>query len=220
MLYFYSRPYARGDSVIDYYANKLTISTHAPTRGATDACHANTVAIGISTHAPTRGATFSPYRAYIRHLCISTHAPTRGATGLPVIRFRIEANFYSRPYARGDLSLRQLAEKYGVFLLTPLREGRLGKDTQIQIDALISTHAPTRGATRRRCEILDTSQPISTHAPTRGATHSARGIKIVRQNFYSRPYARGDLRLLFLLPCRNHISTHAPTRGATIVQRA
>ena len=55
------------------------ISTHAPTRGATDLAEYIAKPIEISTHAPTRGATAR--RNFLHRLKkISTHAPTRGAT--------------------------------------------------------------------------------------------------------------------------------------------
>ena len=102
-MYFYSRPYARGDSVRTLaISSTIPISTRAPTRGATAALSRCQHSGCISTHAPTRGATGreggarpgkpistpAPTRGAIcqgcrvRHLLalISTHAPTRGAT--------------------------------------------------------------------------------------------------------------------------------------------
>ena len=57
------------------------------------------------------------------------------------------ADFYSRPYARGDV----------------------GKQLRLRYVAAISTRAPTRGATQL-CGIYVIIQIISTRAPTRGAT--------------------------------------------------
>ena len=115
----------RPDKIYDLLA-RSTISTHAPTRGATyfafpllrDDLHfySRPYARGdrycarlswrlftISTHAPTRGATRLTAYAYHRDIQISTHAPTRGATRI-----------------KSTTCLRDLP-----FLLTPLREGRL-----------------------------------------------------------------------------------------------
>ena len=39
----------------------------------------------------------------IRHNHISTHAPTRGATVSRITARNNRSNFYSRPYARGDV---------------------------------------------------------------------------------------------------------------------
>ena len=101
----------------------LHVSTHAPTRGATQptvlpslsrafqptrprgarllvrACLA--ILISVSTHAPTRGATEHDLCLY-DYVGVSTHAPTRGATGICARNIRA---------------------------------------------VLVSTHAPTRGAT-------------------------------------------------------------------------
>ena len=78
------------------------------------------------------------------------------------------------------------------FLLTPLREGRLGTQSQKAQDAIISTHAPAGGATEVFLDEIRWRM-ISTHAPAGGAT----GLHVI---------ARG-----FLV----HISTHAPAGGAT-----
>ena len=102
-------------------------------------------------------------------------------------------NFYSRPYARGDrfsISVSRLLSPFLLaplregrpfllclrpvpwpFLLAPLREGRHGSAVPSGGGLVISTHAPTRGATNylRR---LSSQSFISTHAPTRGATSS------------------------------------------------
>ena len=57
---------------------------------------------------------------------------------------------------------------------------------------------------------------ISTHAPTRGATEEAAEIfNAATLNFYSRPYARGDRTQPSFCLKEKKISTHAPTRGAT-----
>ena len=58
---------------------EITISIHAPTRGAT---YVLVFCLGIpqiSIHAPTRGATCANY-GLDNALKISIHAPTRGAT--------------------------------------------------------------------------------------------------------------------------------------------
>ena len=144
---FYSRPYARGDSVKYFFAPKCIISTHAPTRGATTTPPLGLGIAEISTHAPTRGATIL-LSTIIRERDISTHAPTRGAT-LKALRVRcFPNNFYSRPYARGDE------------FLPPCQF----------LAFAISTHAPTRGATLSNAINQLSKVVISTHAPTRGAT--------------------------------------------------
>ena len=58
---------------------------------------------------------------------ISTHAPAGGATGKsPQTPFQYRRNFYSRPCGRGDDNYGFIPSGQSQFLLTPLREGRLG----------------------------------------------------------------------------------------------
>ncbi len=78
-MYFYSRPYARGD-------------------------------LGL-------------WREQHVH-AISTPAPTRGATRCGSLPSAGRPHFYSRPYARGDAAGAPFLTGRGLFLLTPLREGR------------------------------------------------------------------------------------------------
>ena len=66
-----------------------------------DVCGRN--AVIISTHAPAGGATYKVSTRVLTVRCISTHAPAGGATWM------------IRSYKGGGL----------IFLLTPLREGRL-----------------------------------------------------------------------------------------------
>ena len=99
-----------------------------------------------------------------------------------------------------------------VFQLTPLREGRPLPSAPRRRFQMISTHAPTRGATRAYKKLTE-DYAISTHAPTRGATIVCQFGKALGlfqltplregrrttersdrtwQYFNSRPYARGD----------------------------
>ena len=57
----------------------ISISIHAPTRGATPSRSLTMSPISISIHAPTRGATRLDFFAQ-NGFSISIHAPTRGAT--------------------------------------------------------------------------------------------------------------------------------------------
>ena len=63
----------------------LSISIHAPTRGATRSEYELENRIPISIHAPTRGATHTEM-CYSGGVGISIHAPTRGATPVRVYR--------------------------------------------------------------------------------------------------------------------------------------
>ena len=110
-----------------------------------DVCGRN--AVIISTHAPAGGATYKVSTRVLTVRCISTHAPAGGATWM------------IRSYKGGGL----------IFLLTPLREGRLYRWYRKNGCGEISTHAPAGGATwdGQRFLVLGT---ISTHAPAGGAT--------------------------------------------------
>ena len=99
---FYSRPCGRGDGRRPRRSSANTsISTHAPAGGATRALTPDNITDPISTHAPAGGATPGGQSSG-RAVDISTHAPAGGATIAP-----------QHPFCTG------------VFLLTPLREGRL-----------------------------------------------------------------------------------------------
>ena len=99
-----------------------SISIHAPPRGATTAVVVR-VRVGlISIHAPPRGATFCGFSTTFT-LQISIHAPPRGATHPGGASRHAQANFNSRPSARGD-STRSARTSPDPFQFTPLREGR------------------------------------------------------------------------------------------------
>ena len=123
-MYFYSRPYARGDSVRTLaISSTIPISTHAPTRGATSACgilgstsgnfysrpytrgdeHDEPfyLSIGIFLLPPLREGRHFPGQEWGFRPIISTHAPTREATGI---------------FSNCVCPM--------IFLLAPLREGR------------------------------------------------------------------------------------------------
>ena len=57
ILHFNPRSHERSDCCIRHAWGKLTISIHAPTRGATFRVGSDTNSMCISIHAPTRGAT-------------------------------------------------------------------------------------------------------------------------------------------------------------------
>ena len=117
----------------------------------------------------------------------------RGNLRLPAAGSAVRCNFYSRPYARGDTTLTDFIRNTPLFLLAPLREGRLQLGVEVILHDAISTPAPTRGATRTFAVGLGSS-----------------GL-----NFYSRPYERGDVSERPQQQRHHAISTRAPTRGAT-----
>ena len=80
------------------------------------------------------------------------------------------------------------------FQFTPLREGRHHK------------------------RLIVRAPHISIHAPPRGATQVAETRAKVRQNFNSRPSARGDGEVVPGIKIIPRISIHAPPRGATLLR--
>ena len=98
---FNPRTHTGCDQALTGQINGLTVSIHAPTRGATVIRVYTFGCSGVSIHAPTRGATLSdngPFQEMVcfnprthtgcdhdrmgkhRSLPVSIHAPTRGAT--------------------------------------------------------------------------------------------------------------------------------------------
>ena len=126
---------------------------------------------------------------------------------------------------------------YCLFLLTPLREGRLYRWYEKNGCGEISTHAPAGGATE---DALDAAHKaiISTHAPAGGATLRTSASVCPSARFLLTPLREGrrsrnrrsSARTVFLLtPLREGrhvghihaahiivISTHAPAGGATM----
>ena len=125
LLYFYSRPYARGDWLQYRDQDGWRISTRAPTRGAT----------WFTFTAAWRRLTFllAPLHEgrlnrveNVRKPCRFLLAPLHEGRRPFLCRCASgRKHFYSRPYTRGDASL-------------------LAEDTEA---SHISTRAPTRGAT-------------------------------------------------------------------------
>ena len=171
--YFYSRPCGRGDAVDgERYGTEIYFYSRPCGRGDSwwRARRGRTSCDFYSRPCGRGDAQGAGHgRAEAR---ISTHAPAGGAT------FWIPSS-----------------TKPTIFLLTPLREGRLERTKAMYSGVFyISTHAPAGGATHRRAAHPKAQALISTHAPAGGAT-----------NRRTQPAARKP------------ISTHAPAGGATTV---
>ena len=155
---------------------------------------------------------------FLREYTISAHAPAGGATSDHHSPPCKTAYFYSRPCGRGDHRRYAAAKIAGLFLLTPLREGRPHFKERRRGLLHISTHAPAGGATEGLAAVIGTIQflltplregrpepydnvlfpdLISTHAPAGGATQ----LRLGQTHFQP-------------------ISTHAPAGGATIWGRS
>ena len=98
---FNPRPCARGDDIQQNAVYNISISIHAPARGATVRFEDKERTVGISIHAPARGATPHPNNS-AHSFAISIHAPARGAT--VTARDRMELlRFQSTPLREGRL---------------------------------------------------------------------------------------------------------------------
>ena len=144
---------------------------------------------------------------------ISIHAPPRGATRNTPRALCILLNFNSRPSARGDSRTPPKLLCIAGFQFTPLREGRPEGVGQSPTGAIISIHAPPRGATAlANCQTG--SGHISIHAPPRGATFYEGSMhKVYTISIHAPP--RGATVSLCTASRSPAISIHAPPRGAT-----
>ncbi len=164
---------------------KLEVSTHAPTRGATNATAIRIARRQVSTHAPTRGATpptwaskpstwFQPTRPRGARPCarlvqppphaVSTHAPTRGATARARRRRAASRSFNPRAHAGRDSTSKHARKRRRRFQPTRPRGARreaLGVGRGVTV---VSTHAPTRGAT---CTRMSRTAGLGKFQPTR-----------------------------------------------------
>ena len=80
--YFYSRPYARGDRYLLKLRVSDDISTRAPTRGATPPSPISSATRLYFYSRPYERGDVSERPQQQRHHAISTRAPTRGATAI------------------------------------------------------------------------------------------------------------------------------------------
>ena len=101
----------------------------------------------ISIHAPTRGATRSG-RQLRRPYIISIHAPTRGATGIK--EFNDNGGEFQSTLPRGERPATPIHQKQSAHFNPRSHEGSDVVFPDWISNAIISIHAPTRGATRYR----------------------------------------------------------------------
>ena len=151
--------------VNDFFcAFHITVSIHAPTRGATRQRSQHQHTVRVSIHAPTRGATHQ--HGPPRHAAdVSIHAPTRGATK---IRGRTGI---SRPF--------QSTHPRGVRPFTCFINQQVKS---------VSIHAPTRGATDSACAFRNTDARFNprTHAGCDQGSGRSTSIRCAFQSTHPR----------------------------------
>ena len=145
----------------------ITISIHAPARGATEFLKFADSCIDISIHAPARGATANNVQAQLL-ISISIHAPARGATWRT--SWDIQRAEYFNPRSREGSDLQRDNKPISQHHFNPRsREGSDQCDIHTKDGSKISIRAPARGATKSdAAPVLPLF--ISIRAPARGAT--------------------------------------------------
>ena len=103
-----------------------------------------------------------------------------------------------------------------VFLLTPLREGRLATKRAYRAEKSQFLLTPLREGRQRQRHGQRRIQHISTHAPAGGAT-ILRAMDSAITSFILTPLREGRLRLRRIVVRKHVISTHAPAGGATAI---
>ena len=123
--------------------------------------------VSISIHAPAKGATRS-FWFFQHQFLISIHAPAKGATPLVTVMFDV-TSFQSTHPRRVRLSK---PSKTGPRIFISIHAPAKGATFFIHFQFLslrISIHAPAKGATRSNLRISKMAF-ISIHAPAKGAT--------------------------------------------------
>ena len=103
--------------------------------------------LSVSIHAPTRGATFFDKNTSGLYL-VSIHAPTRGATHCTLVSL-ISIRFQSTHLQEVRHFYKRHAGRWEKFQSTHLQEVRLHFCFWRFLCHSVSIHAPTRGATER-----------------------------------------------------------------------
>jgi len=146
--------------------NMLSVSIHAPGKGATQVRGDDPLFALVSIHAPGKGATILT-RLRNAKWEVSIHAPGKGARqgwqkcpGCP--------EFQSTRPGRARGVQRQSCRHFCCF--NPrAREGRDAEGADALLLVVVSIHAPGKGATPNLA-IANGFYPVSIHAPGKGAT--------------------------------------------------
>ena len=170
----------------------------------------------ISTHAPTGWATRGPLGLFAALVAqISTHAPAGGATSVRIAEPAWAILFLLTPLREGRLRRHDGLHRAGMhFYSRPCGRGDFAASISLR-SCIISTHAPAGGATGCKPYSFP-NWKISTHAPAGGATSHVVCVEDGTYYFYSRPCGRGDISGGDRRHFANLISTHAPAGGATM----
>ena len=146
---------------------------------------------------------------------VSIHAPTRGAT-LDSQSFLPGGSRFQSTHPHGvRRRLNLIFAKAIVFQSTHPHGVRRRVLRTVAAGALVSIHAPTRGATPTFPRAVD-QKNVSIHAPTRGATCDE-FLTLHYANWFQSTHPHGVRQVvLYDISGTWTVSIHAPTRGATV----
>ena len=163
---------------------------------------------------PPRGGDRSTSGHWSAACRVSIHAPARGATPIGVSHDAVERCFNPRPRAGGDsCSSSRMGCPDQCFNPRP-RGGRPTRAAGDRASAMVSIHAPARGATLAVADLRLTNEQFQS-TPPRGGDHCRRSDAMRSLSFNPRP--RGGRRQRSAQPGQhNTVSIHAPARGATL----
>ena len=208
---FNSRPSARGDSTVVPASCAVSISIHAPPRGATVRLFQIVSEVGkISIHAPPRGATASSGRQ-LYPLYFNSRPSARGDDGYAPCEVIFFISIHAPP--RGATARKAASAKAVEFQFTPLREGRRRLDVIGDIASDFNSRPSARGDPKTATK-KEEKNHISIHAPPRGATRACRFLVFCGFPFQFTPLREGRHAAGRAIEAAD-ISIHAPPRGAT-----
>ena len=158
------------------------------------------------------GGRSTQYNRFTRNISVSIHAPTRGATILSITLASVVEFQPTRPRgARPQYTLNTTIE----IEFQPTRPRGARHDDLID-SPLDDSFQPTRPRGARRAALPSHARiVVSTHAPTRGATLQQSPLLLLLPGFNPRAHEGRDCSCCPLWAWRRTVSTHAPTRGAT-----
>ena len=121
------------------YPGSISVSIHAPTKGATHTRCPNALQKHVSIHAPTKGATFL-FRGNTHSQGVSIHAPTKGATGVVCSDFLFRKCFNPRTHKGCDQRCRCSRLIYSVSIHAPTKGATYSKEKKMRVNKFQSTH--------------------------------------------------------------------------------
>ena len=167
----------------------MSISIHAPPRGATGrVVFLSFVAFHFNSRPSARGD--SSRRKATTTTRRFQFTPLREGRRIGEALWLANLYFNSRPSARGDAPRQGKRAACTLFQFTPLREGR--RDIHGEAGRVIQFQFTPLREGRHRGMVAIRRALISIHAPPRGATHRAPDSGRLAGHFNSRPSARGD----------------------------